>query len=62
MTAAPRVEACIAAVMQRFPSEKSTAYFTEVHQHLAPLARELEAENMKLKAEVARLRAAGSEP
>jgi hypothetical protein len=40
----PRVTACIEAVMKRFPSDRSTAYFTEVHQHLAPLARDLERE------------------
>lgn len=44
---APRVEACIAAVMERFPgaSEKADArYFQAVHQELAPLARKLESD------------------
>lgn len=46
----PRVEACIEAVMLRFPSPKSTAYYEAVHQELAPLARELEIENAELRA------------
>jgi hypothetical protein len=46
-TRTPRVEACINAVMRRFPGSSSTSqarYFEEVHQHLAPLARALECE------------------
>lgn len=43
-TDTPRVDACIEAVSQRFPSLKSTAYFEEVHQHITPLARDLERE------------------
>lgn len=45
----PRVEACIAEVMARFPYDtkaQAARYFEEVHQHLAPLARQLERENM----------------
>lgn len=42
---APRVEACIEAVMARHPTIGGRAdqrYFEAVHQELAPLARELE--------------------
>ncbi|WP_295991727.1 hypothetical protein [Rugamonas sp.] len=46
----PRVEACIDAVMLRFPSQKSTAYYEAVHQVIAPLARDLEIENAALRA------------
>ena len=35
-------------VMRRYPTA-SKAYYEEVHQHLAPLARELEIENEKLR-------------
>lgn len=49
----PRVSACIEAVMLRYPSDKSTVYFTAVHQELAPLARELERENAELRAVLA---------
>lgn len=48
--ATPRVDACIEAVSKRFPSLKSTAYFEEVHQHIAPLAREMEREIADLRA------------
>lgn len=51
--ATPRVSACIEAVMRRFPSDKSTAYFEAVHQELAPLAREMEHEIGKLRAALA---------
>lgn len=54
----PRVEACIEAVSKRFPSIKSTAYFEEVHQHIAPLARDMERELAARDAEIADLRAA----
>jgi hypothetical protein len=60
---AQRVEACIADVMERFPRD-SKEYYVEVHQHLAPLARQLERdrdtmkqERDELRAEVERLRA-----
>lgn len=56
---AQRVEACIADVMARFPDD-SKDYYVEVHQHLAPLARELERENDRLRAELAS-RGAGQE-
>lgn len=45
----PRVEACIEAVMRRYPSDKATAYYEAVHQQLAPLARELEREVATLR-------------
>ena len=35
-------------VMRRYPAA-SKAYYEEVHQHLAPLARELEMENENLR-------------
>lgn len=44
-TKSPRVEACIADCMARFPGESERAslrYFEAVHQELAPLARQLE--------------------
>jgi hypothetical protein len=53
MRAAPRVEACIDAVMKEFPGTSAAAqarYFEAVHQELAPLARELERENIALRA------------
>lgn len=43
----PRVDQCIHDVMERFPGYSASSqarYFEEVHQHLAPLARQLEAE------------------
>jgi len=46
-TESPRVEACIAECMARFPGESERAslrYFEAVHQELAPLARQLEAQ------------------
>lgn len=49
----PRVDACIEAVSKRFPSLKSTAYFEEIHQHITPLARDLERENEELRAAIA---------
>ncbi|WP_186058925.1 hypothetical protein [Burkholderia gladioli] len=48
----PRVDELIAGVMKRFPGQSRAAqarYFEEVHQHLAPLARELEAEVAQLR-------------
>lgn len=44
----PRVDCAIDGVMRRFPNA-TKAYYEEVHQHLAPLARELEIENEKLR-------------
>jgi hypothetical protein len=49
---AERVEACIAGVMERFPTD-SKEYYVEVHQHLAPLARRLEREVDALRAQIA---------
>lgn len=45
----PRVDACIEAISTRFPSLKSTAYFEEVHQHITPLARNMEREIAELR-------------
>lgn len=48
----PRVDALIAKVMADFPAHTAAAearYYDEVHQHLAPLARELERENARLR-------------
>ncbi|MGD1323553.1 hypothetical protein ACNHE5_01095 [Pandoraea pnomenusa] len=48
----PRVEACIAQFMRRYPGQSPAAmarYFEAVHQELAPLARELERENQRLR-------------
>ena len=50
---APRVEACIDAVMERFPTlggRADSRYYEAVHQELAPLARELERELAALRA------------
>lgn len=54
-SAAPRVEACIEAVMAKHPTiggRADTRYFEAVHQELAPLARELEREVARLTAEL----------
>ena len=51
-TGAPRVEACINAVMKRYPGESKAAlarYFEAVHQELGPLARDLERQNAALR-------------
>ena len=51
IVAAPRVEACIEAVMARHPGASIRAdarYYEAVHQELAPLARELEVENNRI--------------
>jgi len=48
----PRVEECIGAVMARHHGTSERAlgkYFEEVHQVLAPLARDLERENVMLR-------------
>lgn len=42
-TASPLVDATIAKVMKRYPTD-SKAYYEAVHQELAPLARKLEAD------------------
>ncbi|RQZ31574.1 hypothetical protein DIE14_01270 [Burkholderia sp. Bp9017] len=58
LTKAPRVESLIERYKRRFPGigKASLArYFEEVHQALAPLARELERENGELRAEIDRL-------
>lgn len=47
-----RVDDIISETMARFPGVSRTAqaeYYEEVHQHLAPLARELEIETDRLK-------------
>lgn len=52
---APRVEACIEAVMTKHPTIGGRAdmrYFEAVHQELAPLARELEREVARLTEEL----------
>ncbi|WP_208451569.1 hypothetical protein [Burkholderia gladioli] len=52
VSTSPRVDKLIADVMKRFPGESRSAqarYYEEVHQHLAPLARELEAEVAQLR-------------
>ena len=54
----PRVDALIAKVMAEHPGVSRTAqaeYYEEVHQHLAPLARELERETDKLRHLLSRL-------
>ncbi|MFA6204170.1 MAG: hypothetical protein WC710_13420 [Gallionella sp.] len=42
----PRVDAMIAKCMRRYPGAR---YYEEVHQELAPLARELEREAIRLR-------------
>jgi hypothetical protein len=57
----PRVEACIDAAMARNPGRSKidqARYFEDVHQDLAPLARQLERELAAKQAEIERLRAA----
>ncbi|AJX00898.1 hypothetical protein BM43_3025 [Burkholderia gladioli] len=52
ISTSPRVDKLITDVMKRFPGESRAAqarYYEEVHQHLAPLARELEAEVARLR-------------
>ena len=51
----PRVDAVIAAVMAQHPGHSPAAqarYFDAVHQELAPLARQLEAEVQQLQIQV----------
>lgn len=55
---APRVEACIHAVMQRYPKlcgRTDSRYYEAVHQELAPLARELEREVSELRSQLLKL-------
>lgn len=59
MTTAPRVEACIDAVMAKYPRTgpvSQAKYYEEVHQHLGPLARELERELAQANADVREMR------
>ena len=49
-----KVDDCINGVMARFKNP-NLAYYEEVHQHLAPLARELERSNEILHKRVAEL-------
>lgn len=59
MTTAPRVEACIEAVMAKYPRTgpvSQAKYYEEVHQHLGPLARSLERELAQANADVKTLR------
>lgn len=54
MTTTPRVEACIDAVMARYPRTgpvSQAKYYEEVHQHLGPLARDLERELAQMTTE-----------
>lgn len=51
----PRTDNLIADVMAKHPGQTPkalAAYYEAVHQELAPLARELEAENKRLWAEL----------
>lgn len=57
-----RVEALIDRVMAEHPGLGVTAqarYYEDVHQHLAPLARELERENEQLRATIKGVRVDG---
>ncbi|KGX06715.1 hypothetical protein Y036_642 [Burkholderia pseudomallei] len=57
---APRVESIIKDTMKRFSGigkASLAAYYEEVHQYLAPLARQLERENGELRADIDRLTA-----
>lgn len=54
---APRVTACINAVIKLYPGDSKAAlarYFEAVHQELAPLARDLEREITDLKHDIER--------
>lgn len=54
----PRVDGLLASAMKRYAGTGAKAiarYFEEVHQELAPLARELEAETIALRLDVDRL-------
>lgn len=58
----PRVEAVIDKVMAEYPGLSVRAqakFYEEVHQELAPLSRQLERENAKMRAFVQDLSAAG---
>lgn len=55
MSETPLVDGLIDKIMAENPGVSARAqakYYEEVHQHLAPLARELELENMRLRAVV----------
>jgi hypothetical protein len=57
---ATRVEACIAEAMEKYAGGspgRDLTYYQNVHQDLAPLARQLERERDELRAEVERLQA-----
>lgn len=59
-TDTPRVETCIQDAMRRFPGYSTSAqarYYEEVHQELAPLARDLERELAKARARITELEA-----
>lgn len=61
---APRVTACINAVIKLYPGDSKAAlarYFEAVHQELVPLARELEREIADLKHDIERSLAIASE-
>jgi hypothetical protein len=52
----PRVDALIERMMQKYPGFSASAqarYYEAVHQELAPLARDLEAENARLQSRLA---------
>lgn len=56
----PRVETLIDRYQTRFPGTSKSAlarYFEEVHQGLAPLARDLELENQELRAQIEQMKA-----
>lgn len=56
---APRVEACIDAVMAKYSNHSTSSqakYYEEVHQDLAPLARSLERELAQANFDVKTLR------
>lgn len=60
ITKAPRVEVLLDHYQRCYPGigkSSQARYFEEVHQALAPLARELERENGELRAEIDRLNA-----
>ena len=61
----PRVSACIQKVMRKFPGTSKTEqarYYEEVHQELAPLARQLETELAEAKANMLEMWSARRSP
>lgn len=50
-SATPRVDNLIEAAMARYPGEKGR-YYEKVHQELAPLARQLELQNLAMRRSV----------